>query len=93
MGQLKSAFDFGSEETEKFWYVGIDMHQNLEGLLIVQNHYVKNLELLNINVVKDCKIQKTLCHLMDRKNFVQHWENNWRSEVKVGLIYVLMQSV
>ena len=58
-GKLKSAFDFGSEETEKFWYVGIDMHQNLEGFLIDQNHYVKNLELLNINVVKDCKIQKT----------------------------------
>ena len=56
---MKSAFDFGSEETEKFWYVGIDMHQNLEGFLIDQNHYVKNLELLNINVVKDCKRQKT----------------------------------
>ena len=54
MGKLKNAFDFGSEESEKFRYVGLNMHQKPDGVLIDQNHYVRNLELPDMNLVNDC---------------------------------------
>ena len=53
MGLVKSKFKFGSEEIESFRYVGMNMSQTEEGILIDQDHYVKGLELPDMDVAKD----------------------------------------
>ena len=40
MKPLKEAFYFGSEEEEKFRYMGLNMEQTADGIIVNQDHYV-----------------------------------------------------
>ena len=61
MGAVKESFKFGLEETESFRYVGMNMTQTHRGILVDQDHYVKGLELPNMDIAKDLNVNDTLC--------------------------------
>ena len=48
---IKKAFMFGTEEEEKFRYVGMNMQQTGAGISIDQNHYIEGLEFPDMDVV------------------------------------------
>ena len=50
MTRVKSSLKFGLEEAESFRYVGMNMTQEEGGILIDQDHYVKALELPDMDV-------------------------------------------
>ena len=53
MGAVKASFEFSEEESEKFRYIGMNMVQDSNGILIDQDHYVKSLELPELDVAND----------------------------------------
>ena len=60
MSSVKSSFKFGLEEAETFRYVGMNMTQTENGILIDQDHYVKGLELPDMDVAKDLHVNDEL---------------------------------
>ena len=60
MGSVKSSFKFGLEETQAFRYVGMNMTQTETGILIDQDHYVKGLELPDMDIAKDLQVNDIL---------------------------------
>ena len=58
MKPLKEAFYFGSEEEEKFRYMGLNMEQTADGIIVNQDHYVKELELPDMDVAKNLKAEE-----------------------------------
>ena len=52
MGSVKSAFHFGTDETEAFWYTGMNMTQTQNEIIIDQDHYVRALELPDMEVAR-----------------------------------------
>ena len=60
MKPVKKAFKFGTEETEKFRYVGMNMTQKGDGIHIDQDHYIEALELPDMDVAKGFKAEEVL---------------------------------
>ena len=60
MESVKSAFNFGSDETEAFWYTGMNMTQNNDGIVIDQDHYVRSLELPDMEIARGQKMNDVL---------------------------------
>ena len=60
METVKSSFKFGLEEAESFRYVGMNMRQTENGILIDQDHYIKGLELPDMDVAQDLQVTDTL---------------------------------
>ena len=60
MGSVKSSFKFGLEEAECFRYVGMNMTQTEDGILVDQDHYIKGLELPDMDVALDLQVNDTL---------------------------------
>ena len=52
MASVKASFKFGLEEAESFRYVGMNMTQTEEGIRIDQDHYVKGLELPDMDIAQ-----------------------------------------
>ena len=50
MQYVKKAFSFGSEEVTEFRYVGMNFRQVKGGVIVDQSHYVKDLELPDMEV-------------------------------------------
>ena len=61
MDKVKSSFKFGLEESESFRYVGMNMTQKADHILIDQDHYVKGIELPDMEVAKNLKVTDLLC--------------------------------
>ncbi len=61
MGSVKSSFKFGLEERDAFRYVGMNMTQTETGILVDQDHYVKGLELPDMDIAKDLHVNDVLC--------------------------------
>ena len=53
MQAVRASFEFSEEESEKFRYIGMNMVQNSNGISIDQDHYIKSLELPELNVAND----------------------------------------
>ena len=56
IGAVKASFEFSEEESEKFRYIGMNMVQDSNGIdqdEIDQDHYVKSLELPELDVTID----------------------------------------
>ena len=60
MKPVKKAFKFGTEEAEKFRYVEMNMTQKGDGIHIDQDHYIKALELPDMDVAKRFKAEEVL---------------------------------
>lgn len=60
MSSIKSAFEFGLEQSEKFRYVGMNMSQVGCGITIDQDHYVKGLEVPDMEIAHDLAITDIL---------------------------------
>ena len=60
MSSVKSAFNFGSDEAEAFWYTGMNMTQTSDGIIIDQDHYVKSLELPDMDLVRGLNMNDVL---------------------------------
>lgn len=61
MTTVKSAFKFGLEEAERFRYVGMNMTQTSDGsILIDQDHYVKGLELPDMDAFEKLSSDEVL---------------------------------
>ena len=58
---VKTAFDFGSEASERFRYVGMNMSQAENHISIDQDHYVKGLELPDLSIAEGLKGDEVLC--------------------------------
>ena len=61
MKKVKDTFDFSDEEIQKFRYVGMNMIQNKEGVIINQDHYIESLELPDMSVAVNLKSDDILC--------------------------------
>jgi len=64
------------------------MMQVDEGIMVDQDHYVKDLEMPDMDVVKDVGNVK-LWTFMDKENFAHVLANCWPSLIKVDQMYVL----
>ena len=60
MATVKSSFKFGLEEAESFRYVGMNMLQTDQGIIIDQDHYVKGLELPDMDIAQNLKMSDLL---------------------------------
>ena len=60
MKTVKSSFKFSSEESEQFRYVGMNMFQRDNGILINQDHYVHSLELPDMEIARGQKSDEEL---------------------------------
>ena len=60
MSPIKDVFHFGTDEAEAFWYTGMNMTQSNDGIVIDQDHYVKNLELPEMESFRGLKMNDTL---------------------------------
>ena len=60
MTTVKSSFKFGLDESESFRYVGMNMIQTEDGIVIDQDHYVKSLELPDMEVACKQKVNEVL---------------------------------
>ena len=58
METVKSSFTFAQEESEQFHYIGMNMIQDNEGVVVNQYHYV---QLPDMNIAKDLKCDDILC--------------------------------
>ena len=61
MERVKSSFTFSQEESEQFRYIGMNMIQDNQGVVVNQDHYVQSLELPDMNIAKDLKCDDILC--------------------------------
>ena len=61
METVKSSFTFSQEESEQFRYIGMNMIQDNQGVVVNQDHYVQSLELPDMNIAKDLKCDDILC--------------------------------
>ena len=59
--KVKSAFNFGSEGSERFRYVGMNMTQTGHSIIIDQDHYVQGLELPDMSIAEGLKFDNLLC--------------------------------
>jgi hypothetical protein len=60
MGRIKKVFKFGNEESIDFKYVGLNMVQSEDGIVVDNNHYVAALELPNLEFAKHLKNDEML---------------------------------
>lgn len=60
MQPLKQSIKFGSEETLEFRYVGLNFDQYEEGIKVNNDHYVEALELPDMDLVKNIKIEDVM---------------------------------
>ena len=61
MKRVKEAFEFSEEEVSNFRYVGMNMIQNVDGIMINQDHYIESLELPDMQVAVNLKTNDVLC--------------------------------
>ena len=61
MSPVKSAFNFGSEGSQMFRYVGMNMVQSEKSIVIDQDHYVQGLELPDMTIAEELKCDELLC--------------------------------
>ena len=61
MKRVKDAFEFSDEEAMNFRYVGMNMIQKKNGIVINQDHYVESLELPDMQVAANMKSDDVLC--------------------------------
>jgi hypothetical protein len=61
MTKVKSAFEFSDEEISRFRYVGMNMIQQQDGIVINQDHYVDSLELPDMQMAQHLKAEDVLC--------------------------------
>ena len=59
--KVKSSFNFGSEGSEMFRYVGMNMTQTGHSIVIDQDHYVQGLELPDMSITEGLKFDDLLC--------------------------------
>ena len=60
MTNIKTAFEFGLEQSRRFRYVGMNMSQVGGSIIIDQDHYIKGLELPDMDVAHDLNITDSL---------------------------------
>ena len=60
MQSVKESFEFSEEESERFRYVGMNMVQDNEGIMINQDHYIQSLDLPDMEAVESLKIDDVL---------------------------------
>ena len=61
MAGVKSSFKFGLEEKDTFKYVGMNIKRTQNSILIDQDHYVKGLELPDMEFARNLKVTDVLC--------------------------------
>ena len=57
---MESSFNFGSEEELEFRYLGMNIIQHNSGIHVENEHYIKSLELPNMNIVKNLKMDDVM---------------------------------
>ena len=61
VSKVKSSFNFGSEGSEMFRYVGMNMTQTGHSIIIDQDHYVQGLELPEMSITEGLNYDDQLC--------------------------------
>ena len=88
MEPLREVFKFGDEEEQEFRYLGFDFVQYEQGIRVNNDHYVEDMAMPNMDLVKNCKNED----IMDAegKRNVARWLVSWpQLHIIVNLMSVL----